>query len=35
MADMGMAAWEADSSEILGMVASQTEAMAKYIPLVQ
>ena len=35
MADMGMAAWEADSSEILGMVAAQTDAMAKYIPLVQ
>ena len=35
MADMGMAAWEADASEILGMVASQTDAMAKYIPLVQ
>ena len=35
MADMGMAAWEADSDEILGMVASQTDAMTKYIPLVQ
>lgn len=35
MADMGMAAWEAGSDEILGMVASQTDAMAKYIPLVQ
>ena len=35
MADMGMAAWEADATEILGMIDSQTEAMAKYIPLVQ
>lgn len=35
MADMGMAAWEADSDEILDMVASQTEAMTQYIPLVQ
>lgn len=35
MADMGMAAWEADSAEILGMVGSQTDAMTKYIPLVQ
>ena len=34
-ADMGMAAWEADATEILGMIDSQTEAMAKYIPLVQ
>ena len=35
MADMGMKAWEADGTEILGMVESQTEAMTKYIPLVQ
>ena len=35
MADMGMAAWEADGEEILSMVESQTEAMAQYIPLVQ
>ena len=35
MADMGMAAWEADGEEILSMVESQTEAMTKYIPLVQ
>ena len=35
MADMGMAAWEADGTEILSMVESQTEAMTKYIPLVQ
>lgn len=35
MADMGMAAWDADSDEILAMVASQTEAMTQYIPLVQ
>lgn len=35
MADMGMAAWDADSDEILSMVASQTEAMTQYIPLVQ
>lgn len=32
---MGMSAWEADSTEILGMIDSQTAAMAKYIPLVQ
>ncbi len=35
MADMGMAPWGADGDEILSMVASQTEAMTKYIPLVQ
>ena len=35
MADMGMAAWEADGEEILSMVESQSEAMTKYIPLVQ
>ena len=35
MAEMGMAAWEADGNEILSMVESQTEAMTKYIPLVQ
>ena len=35
MADMGMKAWGADGSEILSMVESQTEAMTKYIPLVQ
>jgi tripartite-type tricarboxylate transporter receptor subunit TctC len=35
MADMGMSAWDADSTEILDMVASQTEAMTQYIPLVQ
>ena len=35
MAGMGMSAWEADSTEILGMIDSQTAAMAKYIPLVQ
>jgi len=35
MADMGMAAWEADGEEILGMVEAQTEAMTKYIPMVQ
>ena len=35
MADMGMKAWEADGEEILGMVESQSEAMTKYIPLVQ
>ena len=35
MADMGMAAWEADGAEILDMVGAQTEAMQKYIPLVQ
>ena len=35
MADMGMKAWEADGTEILSMVESQTEAMTKYIPLVQ
>lgn len=32
MADMGMAAWEADSSKILGMVSSQTEAMPDLHP---
>ena len=35
MHDMGMAPWEADGSEILAMVDSQTKAMTKYIPLVQ
>ncbi len=35
MKGMGMAAWEADAGQILDMVASQTEAMTKYIPLVQ
>lgn len=34
MADMGMAAWDADANEILDMVASQSEAMTKYIPMV-
>ena len=34
MAGMGMAAWDADADEILGMVASQSEAMTKYIPMV-
>lgn len=35
MKDMGMVAWEATESEILDMVKSQSEAMTKYIPLVQ
>ena len=35
MKGMGMKAWEATESEIIGMVESQTEAMTKYIPLVQ
>ena len=34
MAGMGMEAWDADADEILGMVASQSEAMTKYIPMV-
>lgn len=35
MKGMGMAAWDSDGEQILDMVASQTEAMTKYIPLVQ
>lgn len=35
MADMGMAAWDADATEILNMVDSQSKAMTKYIPMVQ
>lgn len=35
MTNMGNDIWNADADEILGMVESQTEAMAKYIPLVQ
>ena len=35
MKGMDMKAWEATESEIIGMVESQTEAMTKYIPLVQ
>ena len=35
MADMGMEAWDSDGDEILDMVAAQTAAMEKYIPLVQ
>ena len=35
MTDMGMVAWEADETEIKEMIASQTEAMKKYIPMVQ
>ncbi len=35
MAEMGMAAWEADGDEILSMVEAQTAAMEKYIPMLQ
>ncbi len=35
MAGMGMKAWESTESEILDMVNAQSEAMSKYIPLVQ
>lgn len=35
MADLGMEAWEADEEEILGMIADQTAAMEKYIPMAQ
>lgn len=35
MEGMGNAVWNADSEEILSMVAAQSEAMTKYIPLIQ
>lgn len=35
MTNMGNDIWNADGDEILSMVESQTEAMTKYIPLVQ
>ena len=35
MEGMGNAVWNAGSEEILSMVAAQSEAMTKYIPLVQ
>ena len=35
MTGMGMEAWESTESEIIDMVESQSEAMTKYIPLVQ
>lgn len=35
MAGLGMEAWEAEADEILSMIADQTAAMEKYIPLAQ